>query len=126
MRAQFRVYLVGMVTGQEIANAVQQIANRNVKELVFAGDAGNAYLIGQNSYFPANDLEIKVGSPDATMGIFMEHSYTDVCVVSCQFPGMKCAGCNSDEEIAQAVREFRDKLQPILNQFAKLRLQDTP
>lgn len=114
MRVRLVVNLSKPTTGQAIADAVRRIAGKEfVQSRSLVTDEGTSYLLGLCSHYPYKDVAIGVG-PDASPDVRMEGAYDTVYVLSWKFGGDKFLVTFGNDEIVEAVREFRDTLQDLL------------
>ncbi len=116
MKAKLLVNLANTVTGQQVADAVQQIAGREYhQEVSTVTDDGSLYQIGQNSDYPYKDIAIGVG-PNAIPEVAMELRYDEIYVLSWEYSGEKFAIGYNDNDVVEAVKSFRDKLELALKE----------
>lgn len=114
------VKLEGPVEGEEIIQAVQQVAGNDYREERNWIDDKTFFIIGRGGHTPYAHLVVVVGKDRTEMKIDPDAVYYDVAVKDESWPGLVHAVGYTDEDIRDSLVDFRTRLQAALLMIQKV------
>lgn len=115
MQVIYTLQLPFKVSGQEIINAVKQIAGDSyVQTYDRVIDDTIWFKVGARSNYPGEGLAIAVSPAYTDCGINPSSLYSHIAVVNCEWGGSYYAVLENEKSIIKNARNFRDEIHRLL------------